>query len=81
MATVDKIRNRLIDKLLSIRNEKILLALEELISSGQIDDDKISFSKEQELMLQMSEKDLQKGRAMSQQEFRTKVNEWLKEKS
>ncbi len=81
MATIDKIRNRLIDKLLSVRNEKFLLALEELISSGQIDNDKITFSKEQELMLQMSEEDLQKGRAMSQQEFRTKVNEWLKEKS
>ena len=81
MATVDNIRNRLIDKLLSIRNEKFLLALEELISSGQIDDERITFTKEQELMLQMSEEDIKKGQTISQQEFRSKVSEWLREKS
>lgn len=79
MATVDSIRNRLIDKLLSIRNEKFLLALEELISSGQIADDKITFTEEQELMLQMSENDLATGRTISHSEFQSKINEWLKD--
>ncbi len=81
MAAVDNIRNRLINKLLSIRNEKFLLALEELISSGQIEDEKITFTKEQELMLQMSEEDIGKGHTITQKQFRSKVSEWLREKS
>lgn len=80
MANVDNIRNDLIDRILMIRNENFLIALDKLIASSSSENDTLELTKEQELMLQMSEADIQNGRIISQNDLKTKTTAWLKDK-
>jgi len=75
MATVDKIRNNLIDKILSIRDKEISEPLDKLVSSSV--SDIIELTNEQKEMLQMSEDDIQNGRLISQDEMNKRNLEWL----
>lgn len=77
MASVDKIRNGLIDKILSIRNKEFLEALDKLISSSVTDSDIVELTDEQKEMLQMSEIDIKNGRLISQEEMDKRNLEWL----
>ncbi|MFD2824523.1 hypothetical protein ACFS5M_12645 [Lacinutrix iliipiscaria] len=77
MTTVDKIRNGLIDKILSIRNKDFLEALDKLISSSESETDIVELSDEQKLMLEMSEKDIQNGKIISQDAMNKRNLEWL----
>ena len=77
MKTVDKIRNGLIDKILTIRNEDFLLALDNLISSSLADNELVELSREQKEMLEMSELDIQNGRLISQEAMDKRNQEWL----
>ncbi|MGM1056787.1 MAG: hypothetical protein ACQEWG_12935 [Bacteroidota bacterium] len=47
MATVDKIRSGLIDKILTIRNKDFLIALDNLISSSSADTEILELTAEQ----------------------------------
>jgi hypothetical protein len=78
MATIDKIRNRVIDKILSIRNKEFLETLDKLISSNQSESDIVKLSVEQKQMLQMSEEDIENGRLVSQEEMDKRNLKWLK---
>jgi hypothetical protein len=80
MATVDKIRNELIDKILAIQNKDFLEALDKLVSSTVSKDQPVNLSKEQKLMLEMSEEDIKNGRLVSQEEMVKRNLEWLNEK-
>lgn len=60
MASVDKIRNELIDKILSIKNKAFLEALDKLISSSSSESATIELTKEQKIMLEMSEEDIKR---------------------
>ncbi len=77
MTTVDKIRNGLIDKILSIRNKEFLEALDKLISSSSSDSDIVELTDEQKAMLQMSEGDIENGRLISQEKMDKRNLEWL----
>ena len=77
MATVDKIRNELIDKILSIKNKDFLVALDTLISSRFSDSEIVELTKEQKIMLEMSEKDIKKGSLISQEAMDKRNMEWL----
>jgi archaellum component FlaF (FlaF/FlaG flagellin family) len=77
MATVDKIRNGLIDKILTIRNKDFLVALDNLISSSSTDNAIVELTNEQKEMLKMSELDIQKGRLISQEAMDKRNLEWL----
>jgi len=77
MATVDKIRSGLIDKILSIRNKDFLVALDKLISSSTSDSDIVELNNEQKAMLEMSENDIEKGRLISQSAMDKRNLEWL----
>jgi len=79
MATIDKIRNGLIDKITKIKNKDFLEALDKLISSKELDSDLIALSKEQKEMLEMSEDDIINGRLISQEAMDKRNLEWLKE--
>lgn len=79
MPTIDKIRNSLIEKLLSIKNENFLIALDKLISSNVDNEKPIELSEEQIEMLEMSMEDIKKGRTLTQEELESKVTQWLKE--
>ena len=77
MATVDKIRNGLIDKILSIKNKDYLEALDKLISSSNSESEIVELTKEQKIMLEMSEQDIKNGKLISQKAMDKRNLEWL----
>ncbi|ADV48755.1 hypothetical protein Celal_1442 [Cellulophaga algicola DSM 14237] len=77
MATVDKIRNGLIDKILTIRNKEFLEALDKIISSSSLETEIVELSDEQKQMLQMGENDIANGRLISQNEMDKRNLKWL----
>jgi len=77
MATVDKIRSGLIDKILSIRNKEFLEALDKLITSSNSESEIVELTDEQKLILEMSEDDIKKGKLISQDEMNKRNLEWL----
>jgi hypothetical protein len=80
MAQVDVIRNGIIDKLLAISDKDYLMALLHLVDNRAREDEKIKLTKEQKLMLQMSESDIQNGRIISQNDLDKNDLKWLKGK-
>lgn len=77
MATVDNIRNGLIEKILSIKNRAFLEALDKLISSSTSDTDIVELTNEQKIMLEMSEEDIKNGKLISQEAMDKRNLEWL----
>lgn len=77
MAQVDVIRNGIIDKLLSITNKDYLIALQRLVENSSVQDEKIKLTKEQKLMLELSESDNQQGRRIAHQDLDKNDLEWL----
>ncbi|MFZ4060814.1 MAG: hypothetical protein ACOYK5_06255 [Bacteroidia bacterium] len=80
MAQVDVIRNGIIDKLLAISDKDYLMALLRLVDNSAVENEKIKLTKEQKLMLEMSETDIQNGRTISQNVLDKNDLEWLKGK-
>jgi len=80
MATVDTLRNDLIDKLLTISNKEYLLALNQLVEKSAVNNDTVSLTEEQISMLKMSDKDIEAGRLISQEQLDKNDLEWLKGK-
>ncbi|MDB4924345.1 hypothetical protein [Mucilaginibacter sp.] len=78
MATVDTLRNNLIDKLLAISNKEYLLALNQLVEKSDVNIDSVKLSNEQILMLKLSDKDIEAGRLISQDQLDKNDLEWLK---
>ena len=78
MATIDKIRNNLIDKIISIRDKEFLEARDKLGSSST--SSIVELTEEQKEMLQLSEADIKYGRLISQDEMNKRNLEWLNEK-
>lgn len=79
MATVDNIRNGLIDKILSIRNKEFLVALDKLISSSSSESEIVELTSEQQKMLEMSVLNIKKGKLISQEAMDKRNLEWLNE--
>jgi len=51
MATVDNIRNSLIDKILSIKNKVFLIVIDKIITSSWSESEMVELTKEQKTML------------------------------
>ena len=79
MNQTDILRNNIIEKLLTISNKEYLAALYQLVDNSSVNSDFIKFSKEQILMLQLSDKDIAEGRLSSQKDVDKNDREWLKE--
>ncbi|EIJ37237.1 hypothetical protein JoomaDRAFT_0177 [Galbibacter orientalis DSM 19592] len=77
MATVDTIRNGLIDKILSIKDKDFLVALDKLIASSSCESEMIELTKEQKAILEMSEQDITNGELISQEAMEKRNIEWL----
>ena len=80
MATVDNLRNGLIDKILSIKNKDFLVALDKLISSSSSELEFVELFNEQKSMLEMSERDIKDGTLISQEAMDKRNLEWLNAK-
>ncbi|MCC5921558.1 MAG: hypothetical protein LAT68_14135 [Cyclobacteriaceae bacterium] len=78
MASIDKIRSGLIDKILSINNKDFLVALDNIISSSDEENKSVGLTAEQREMLEMSEADIKNGRLISQEAMDKRNLEWLK---
>ena len=78
MAQVDVIRNGIIDRLLAISDKEYLMALLCLVDNSAVENEKIQLTKEQKLMLEMSEADLQNGRIIAHNDLDKNDLEWLK---
>ncbi len=76
MTTIEKIKHRLIDRILATRNEKFLEAIEKLFISTQ-KDETLSLSSEQIEMLMMSEKDIEIGNLVSESDVDKLDSQWL----
>lgn len=77
MATVEDIRNGLINKILSIKNKDFLVALDQLISSSSSESEMIELTQEQIRMLEMSEQDIKEGNLISQDAMDKRNLAWL----
>lgn len=78
MATTDALRNSIINKLLTITNKDYLSALYKLVEKSSVDNDIVKLTDEQVLMLKLSDKDIEKGKLISQSELDKHDTEWLK---
>ena len=76
MTTIDSIKNRLIDRILATKNEKLLVAISNIFESTQ-SENVVSLSSEQIEMLLMSEKDIENGDLVSETELNKSDTEWL----
>ena len=79
MATVEKIRNGLINKILTIKNKDFLEALDKLVSASSSASDIVELTEAQKKMLEMSEKDIKNGKLISQDAMDKRNLEWLSE--
>ncbi len=77
MTTADNIRNNIIDKLLTISNKDYLAALYQLVEKSTVDTDVVKLSKEQILMLQLSDQDILNNRLISQTNLDKEDLQWL----
>lgn len=78
MASIDHIRNSIIDRLLAISNKEYLVALYKLVENSPVIDEKVKLSEEQKIMLQMSEEDINEGRLIPQDQLDKADIEWLR---
>ena len=76
MTALENIKNRLIDRILATKNEKLLEAISNILESTQ-SQEIISFSSEQIEMLMMSEQDIEKGNIISESELEKSDSKWL----
>ncbi|NBG64523.1 hypothetical protein [Acidiluteibacter ferrifornacis] len=76
MATVDQIKNGLIDKILNIQNKEFLNALDKIISAS-FSVNQTELSDSQKAMLEMSNDDIIHGRTISQEAMNKRNLEWL----
>lgn len=79
MASTEQIRNNLIDKLISIKNKKLLSAVDRLLEVSVKEEDVFKVSEDQRKALQASELDIVNGRLISDEDLNNEEDEWLKE--
>jgi hypothetical protein len=79
MRTTDILRNNIIDKLLTINNRDYLSALFQLVNKSSVDNDIVSLTEEQVLLLQLSDNDIKSGNFIPQNQLDKDDLQWLKE--
>ncbi len=79
MTTTDNLRNNIINQLLTITNKDYLSALYKLLATTVADTNKVKLSEEQIVMLQLSDKDIKKGKLISHKQLDKDDLQWLKE--
>jgi len=75
--TIEIMKNKLVDRVLSTRNEKILIAINSIFDLEN-DNSPLKLTSEQIEMLWLSEKDIESGDIVSEFELDKMDEEWLK---
>lgn len=76
MTNLESIKNRLIDRILAVQNEKLLEAIEKIFISTQ-KEEIVRLYPEQKEMLLMSEADIRDGNVVSEEDLDKMDSEWL----
>lgn len=76
MTTLDRIKNRLIDKILVTKNERLLEAIDTIFNSSN-SDETLSIDSYQLEMLMMSEEDIKYGNIISEDELKKEDSKWM----
>ena len=79
MASIEQIRNNLIDKLSLIKNKELLSAVDRLLEVSVREEDIYKVSDEQRKALQASEVDVANGKLISEEDLNSEEDEWLSE--
>lgn len=79
METVEKMRIGLINKILSIKNEEVLRALDKFISTTHNEPGETQLTAEQKEILAISDLDIKNGNLMSHEAMVKRNQEWLNE--
>lgn len=74
--SIEKIKNKLIDRILVTKNEKLLLAIDTIFKSTQ-SDEKLALNSHQIEMLLMSENDIKQGHLISETDLEKTDSEWM----
>lgn len=77
MNTIQKLKSRLIDRIMVSENEQLLNAIEGLFSATQ-EKEEVNLTSEQIEMLQMSEVDINENRLISEKDLMRQDEEWMK---
>ncbi|MDZ7756547.1 hypothetical protein [Rhodohalobacter sp.] len=80
MNSEKEIKHRLIDKILSSKNESLLERIDRLMESSISEEDEVPLTEEQKRMLKMSDKDIEEGEIISQSELNRNDLDWLLKK-
>ncbi len=75
MEALSIVKNRLIDRILASKNEKLLEAIENILAVAQ-KEDQISLSDEQTEMLLISEQDIEYGDVISESQLDIQDSKW-----
>lgn len=76
MESIDKMKNRLIDKILVSRNEELLFAIDKIFDSVP-GDEKLNLTSDQIELLLMSERDIEEGNVISEDDLEKLDSEWM----
>lgn len=77
MESIDNIRNKLIDRILATKNVELLNAIDRIFTSVKADESIISLHPAQVKMLEMSERDIENGDLISEEDLDKLDEEWL----
>ena len=78
MTSTTDIRNRVIDQLMAIKDAGYLRALSDMINSSHVQEEVVTLTEEQKIMLVMSEEDNKAGRTIDQHTLNERELKWLK---
>jgi len=77
MATIEQIRNNLIDKLLAISNRDIIASLDKLLETTIGEKDVYKVSRQQAIILKASETDILNGDLILDEQINQEEDLWL----
>lgn len=75
MTALEKIKNKIIDRVMTTKNEKLLEAIDGILESTQ-PEEIMSLSSEQIEILMLSEKDIENGNIISESELNESDTQW-----
>ncbi|MBK7762393.1 MAG: hypothetical protein IPI46_03345 [Bacteroidetes bacterium] len=80
MTKIDTLRNEIIEKVLCISNKEYLNAINHLVENKEYNDNVVKLSKEQKLLLDLSDQDIKNNRVIKHDDLMKKKQAWLKGK-
>jgi hypothetical protein len=80
MSPVKEIKHRLIDRILSSNDERLLLKVDQFMESQSSGENQVELTEAQLNMLEISDMDINNGEIISQEKLDSNDLEWLTEK-